>query len=938
VVRRHDSLLFVTENLGILLLYYAAGRLGLALALEHPSVSLVWPPSGVALAALILFGYQCWPTIFLGAFLVNVTVSGSVATSLAIAGGNTLESLLGAWLVGRYAGGRRAFDQPRTVLLFALGAGLSTIVGACIGAGSLVLANQASGSGFARLWTSWWLGDAVGDLVVAPLLILWVDSPRPNWRGRGVEGALLLATVGGASTAVFSNLVPGLPGGPALGALAAVPLLWAALRFTQREAATVAVLLSGIAVGATYLGFDSRAAGVRTDTLVVLQVALGALSVMALAVAAHVARGKTIERDLEGAREDLEMKIQERTAALLAVNADLRKSESRFRDFLESAPDPLLIVDGRGRIVLVNAQAEKAFGYERQELMGHPVEVLLPERYAGRHEEARAAYFQAARARPMGEGMELFARRKDGIEFPVDIALSPIETDRGLLVSASIRDISRRKHGEETVARLAAVVASSEDAIISTDADGFIATWNAAAERILGYPAIEAIGRPSAILSAPARAGEMEEILARLKRREQVRDETEVLRRDGTVIDVSLTAFPVLDAAGRVLGFSTMFRDITEQKRAAQTAREQEVLKSQVDDLSRHTQEIKLLSELGEVLRAAVRLSEAYPVIPRFLHDLFPAESGGLYEFNESHELFGTVLTWGDQPPQESAFAPDECWGMRRARMHAIESPNGEMICQHLRPPIHPGSLCIPLMARGKTLGLLHLGGVPDQGGRAGHAGALGEYRLRLAKTVAQQISSALFDLRLQETLRDQASRDPLTGLFNRRYMEETLHRELFRAARKKAQLGFVLFDLDHFKRFNDRFGHAAGDAVLREVSGFLKQNSRAEDVLCRYGGEEFLLVMTDCSTKNALKRAESIRSGVRRLRLEHEQRPLGEITLSVGVALFPDHGQSLDDLFQAADAALYQAKKQGRDRVVVAEAIPFVIAPPRAPGRETHH
>jgi diguanylate cyclase (GGDEF)-like protein/PAS domain S-box-containing protein len=939
LVRRHDSLLYVTENLGVLLLYYAAGRLGLALAIEHPSVSLVWPPSGIALAALVLLGYPSWPTIFLGAFLVNITVSGSVTTSLSIAGGNTLESLLGAWLVTRYAGGRRAFDEPRGVLLFAiLAAGLSTMVSATLGAASLLLGDPAARGTFPRLWTSWWLGDAVGVLVVAPLLILWAERPRARWDGRGVEGGFLLATLAGAGIAVFSNRLPGLPGGAALGVFAAVPLLWAALRFTQRETATAAFLFSAIAVRATILGLDARAAGARTDALIVVQSALGALALLALAVAAHVARAKRIERDLDGAREDLEMKIQERTAALLVVNADLRKSESRFRDFLESAPDPLLIVDGRGRIVLVNAQAEKTFGYGRQELIGHAVEALLPERFGDRHVEARAAYFQAARARPMGEGMELFARRKDGTEFPVDIALSPIETDRGLLVSASIRDISRRKQGEETVARLAAVVASSEDAIISTDADGFIATWNAAAERILGYPAGEAIGRPSAILSAPTRTGEMEEILERLKRREQVRYETEVLRRDGTVIEVAITAFPVIDRAGRVIGFSTMFRDITEQKRGAAAAREQETLKSQVDDLSRHTHEIKLLSELGEVLRAAVRLSEAYPVIPRFLHDLFPAESGGLYEFDETHQLFGTVLTWGDQPPQEIAFAPDECWGMRRARMHAVEGPDGEMICQHQRPPIHPGSLCIPLMARGKTLGLLHLGGVPNGRRRMEHAGALSEYRLRLAKTVAQQISSALFDLRLQETLRDQASRDPLTGLFNRRYMEETLHRELFRAARKKTQVGFVLFDLDHFKRFNDRFGHAAGDAVLRDVSAFLKRHSRAEDVLCRYGGEEFLLVLTDCSPKNALKRAESIRVGVRELRLEHEQRPLGEMTLSVGVALFPDHGQTLEDLFQVADAALYQAKKQGRDRVVVAEAIPWVMAPPRSPGKETQH
>jgi diguanylate cyclase (GGDEF)-like protein len=203
---------------------------------------------------------------------------------------------------------------------------------------------------------------------------------------------------------------------------------------------------------------------------------------------------------------------------------------------------------------------------------------------------------------------------------------------------------------------------------------------------------------------------------------------------------------------------------------------------------------------------------------------------------------------------------------------------------------------------------------------------------------VAQQVASALFDLRLQETLRDKASRDPLTGLFNRRTLEETLHRELYRAARRKSKVGFVLFDLDHFKRFNDRFGHAAGDSALREVSAFIQKHTRAEDIVCRYGGEEFLLVLSDCTPRNLVRRAEEIRAGVKQLRVEHGQRPLGDITLSAGAALFPDHGRSLDDLFQAADAALYQAKKAGRDQIVVADPLRLVIAPGAIPEKGSEH
>jgi diguanylate cyclase (GGDEF)-like protein len=411
-----------------------------------------------------------------------------------------------------------------------------------------------------------------------------------------------------------------------------------------------------------------------------------------------------------------------------------------------------------------------------------------------------------------------------------------------------------------------------------------------------------------------------------------VRHETQVLRKDGTVLDVALTAFPVLGAGARLLGFSTMFRDITEQKMAEASRRETEVLASQVEEMSRHTHEIALLSELGDVLRAAVRVSEAYPVIPRFLKELFPGESGALYEFDMQHHLYSTVLSWGDAPPHEDAFAPSDCWAGRASRSGR---PRGEMICA---PPPRPRRLAVHPRWRGRTLGLLNLRGRPDRRGRTTTDGVRGEYRQRLANTVAQQISSALHDLAIQETLREQASRDALTGLFNRRYMEETLHRELYRATRKKTQIGFLLFDLDHFKRLNDRFGHAAGDTALREVSAFVHRHARVEDILCRYGGEEFLLVLSDCSAKNAMKRAEGIREGVKGLRLEHEQRALGVITVSVGVALFPDHGRTLEDLFQSADAALYEAKRSGRDRIVAADTLPWAALPGQGTQSEHQH
>jgi diguanylate cyclase (GGDEF)-like protein len=161
-----------------------------------------------------------------------------------------------------------------------------------------------------------------------------------------------------------------------------------------------------------------------------------------------------------------------------------------------------------------------------------------------------------------------------------------------------------------------------------------------------------------------------------------------------------------------------------------------------------------------------------------------------------------------------------------------------------------------------------------------------------------------------------------LTGLFNRRYMQESLDRELRRAQRRRMPMGVIMIDIDHFKRFNDTFGHAAGDELLREMGTFLQGQTRAEDIACRYGGEEFALILLDASAEDTEERAKLLREEAARLRVEYGHEPLGNITISVGVAVFPDHGGAAETLLKAADAALYRAKAGGRDRVMVAEVV----------------
>ena len=287
----HGSLLAV-----LVLVYFLAGKLGLHFAFVHASATAVWPPTGIALAAVLLFGRRVWPAIFVGAFLVNVSIAGSIASSLGVATGNTLEALAGAFLVERYAGGVRAFERGWTVLRFLVLAGLvSTAVSATIGAASLALTGEAAQVKLGAIWLTWWLGDAAGALLVAPLLLLWATTPFPGpLRERPAEATLLLLVVATTGAVVFGH--------PALGQyplafLCIPPLIWVAFRFGQREVATAVAVLTAIASVATVRGVGPFVMGSDNESLLLLQAFMATTVALTLPVSALVAESKAIEQE-----------------------------------------------------------------------------------------------------------------------------------------------------------------------------------------------------------------------------------------------------------------------------------------------------------------------------------------------------------------------------------------------------------------------------------------------------------------------------------------------------------------------------------------------------------------------------------------------------------------------------------------------------------------
>src|SRR5262245_3181858 len=286
---------------GVGVAYFAAGKLGLSLALVHASASAVWPPTGIALAAFLVLGLRAWPAILAGAFLVNATNVGSVATSIGIAAGNTLEGFAGALLVERFANGRRAFERPQDVFKFVALAGLvATAISPSIGLTSLCLGGFASWSRFGPIWLTWWLGDAGGAIVVAPALILWAGDPRPGWRGaRALEAALVLASVALVGALVFGGFLLPADTDPPLTFLCLPLAIWTAFRFGPRETATVVLALAAIAVAGSLRGTGPFSGSGVNAPLLLLQLFMATIAVSSLSLAAVVAER---QRALEASR------------------------------------------------------------------------------------------------------------------------------------------------------------------------------------------------------------------------------------------------------------------------------------------------------------------------------------------------------------------------------------------------------------------------------------------------------------------------------------------------------------------------------------------------------------------------------------------------------------------------------------------------------------
>jgi diguanylate cyclase (GGDEF)-like protein len=341
-------------------------------------------------------------------------------------------------------------------------------------------------------------------------------------------------------------------------------------------------------------------------------------------------------------------------------------------------------------------------------------------------------------------------------------------------------------------------------------------------------------------------------------------------------------------------------------------ARAEAELGASVEKLQRLSVELEALTAFAGLLQGATSMDELFVVTSRIFPQLLPGCAGQVFLIKSSRDHADVAATWGSPLlASDSHPAPGSCWAVRRQRPHLVADVATGLPCGHVlvAPGEHGATACLPLGGQGEAYGWLTLT-APQ---------ALDEDQVKLAGNACEQLSLALGNARLRDALRHQSIRDPLTGLYNRRYLEEGMARELARCMRRKLPLALMMLDLDNFKAFNDTHGHAGGDAVLAMFGKVLEAACRAEDIPCRFGGEEFSLVLPEATAEVAMAHAERIRSALATQVVRHMGHELGQVTVSIGIAAAPVGGRTVAELIHAADAALYRAKKNGRDRAELA-------------------
>jgi len=594
------------------------------------------------------------------------------------------------------------------------------------------------------------------------------------------------------------------------------------------------------------------------------------------------------------------------------LHAEGRILESLLKD----NPDGIFAFSPSLVCTLWNPAMERIFGVPEGEAAGRPIFDVLPFLVENGADKSLLETLQGNSTSVPDGSFRVPGSGKEGF---YDAHYVPLVNGEGRVAGGLVfvRDTTEHVLLEQsrraTEERFLQLFENANDIVYTHDLDCHLTSVNKAAERITGYSGAEALHMTASHLVDP----EQLKIACRMMERQIAGEnpppyELEIMCKDGRRVSLEVSTH-IISHDGKPVGVQGIARDISGRKKTEEALQQaKQNLEAWVHELEQRTREMTLLSELGDMLRACLTTEEAYSVIVRVAQQIFPVEAGALYVISPARNLVEAVAVWGDATRVERAFAPNECWALRRGRVHWVEDANTGLLCKHLLTPPPHSYLCVPMMAQSEALGVLYLTPPADS--------HLTEPKQRLALAMAEHIAMALSNLRLHETLRSQSIRDPLTGLFNRRFMEESLELELRRTARSRRPLGIIMAEIDHFREVNLSLGGDAEGSILLELGGLLQTVIRREDVACRFDSEKFIIFLPQGSLETTIRRAENLCEMIRHMDVRHRGRPVGTLTASAGVAAFPDQGRTVEALIRAAEGALQRAKQDGGDHALSAQ------------------
>ena len=582
-----ESARYAAMLVAVALAYFILAKLGLRLASINPSASPIWPPTGFSLAMVLLCGPRVWPAIFVGALAANATTAGTLATSCIIALGNTLEGVVGGYLIGRWAGGRDCFATPGRVVKFALiSAGPATVLSATIGVTTLAVAGLAAWASYGPIWMTWWLGDVAGALVVTPLIVLWAQSdPRQFDRQQWLDAAAVFGCATAIGLIAFSPLLGHSQYTSPLAFLAVGPLLWAALRRGPRDTATVAVILTGFAIWGTIASAGPFGAFGRNESFLMLLMFMISMSTPSLVLSADVAIRRASEHRLQRAQDELDRRVRERTAELADVNIHLRDAQ-RLANLGSWSWDVV------NNSISWSDQLFEIYGLKRENFGG-----TLNDFMNTVHPDDRAAVEESVTAALRSEAEfshEERIVRPDGSIRHLHSVGEVIRDDKGsaIRVLGICLDVTERRQAEsalrESEQNYRFLLKGVRDyAIYMLDSEGVVRSWSEGATRIKGYQAEEIIGQHFRVfLPEEVRDGEMaDQVLAAATREGQFEAQSWLVRKDSSRFYASIVMDAIRNDAGALIGFAKLVRDITAQHNAQAALEETRVQLAQAQKM-----------------------------------------------------------------------------------------------------------------------------------------------------------------------------------------------------------------------------------------------------------------------------------------------------------------------------------------------------------------